>query len=80
MELATQIISDDKTGRIDTIQDLKEFNNQCLATGAKKREQLVFMMPAIEKAFNLMDDDIVELSTEDDASKNKIGVFDGKFF
>ena len=31
------------------------------------------MMPAIRKAFDLMGDDIVELSTETDALKNKIG-------
>ena len=47
-----QIISNDKTVRNDTIQDLKEFNQQSLTTQAKKGEQLVFMMPAIKKAFN----------------------------
>ena len=31
-----QIISNDKTVRNDTIQDLKEFNQQCLTTQAKK--------------------------------------------
>ena len=31
------------------------------------------MMPAIKKTFNLMGNDIVELSTENDALKNKIG-------
>ena len=36
------------------------------------------MMPAIKKAFNLMGDDIIDLSTENDALKNKIGNFDGK--
>ena len=34
------------------------------------------MMPAIKKAFNLMGDDIVELSTENNSSKNKIGSYD----
>ena len=34
------------------------------------------MMPAIKKAFNLLGDDIVELSTEKDALKNKIGSYD----
>ena len=34
------------------------------------------MMPAIKKAFTLMGDDIVELSTENDALKNKIGSYD----
>ena len=41
MELAMQIISNDKTVRNDTIQDLKVFNQQSLTTKAKKGEQLV---------------------------------------
>ena len=32
-----QIISNDKTVRNDTIQDLKDFNQQSLTTQAKKR-------------------------------------------
>ena len=64
MELAMQIISNDKTVRNDTIQDLNKINQQPLTTQAKKGEQLVSMRPAIKKAFNLMGDDIVELSTE----------------
>ena len=78
MELAMQIISTDKNVRNDTVNDLKEFNNQSLATQAKKGEQLVSMMPAIKKAFNLLGDDIVELTTENDALKNKIGSHDEK--
>ena len=72
---AVKIIAIDKTVRSDTVQDLREFNNQSLATHAKKGEQLVSMMLAIKKAFNLMGDDIVELSTENDALKNKIGSY-----
>ena len=34
------------------------------------------MMLAIKKGFDLMGDDIVELSTENDALKNKIGSYD----
>ena len=64
MELATQIISSDQTVRNDTIHDLKDFNQQSLSTQAKKGEQLVSMMPAIKKAFNLLGDDIVGLSVE----------------
>ena len=79
MELALQIISNDKTVRIDNIEDLKEFNSQSLTTQAKKREQIVSMMPAIKKAFNLLGDDIVELSTKNDALKNKIGSYDEKW-
>ena len=78
MELAIKIISNDKTIRNDTIQDLKDFNSQSLTTQAKKGEQLVSMMPAIKKAFDLMGDDIVNLSTENDALKNKIGSYDEK--
>ena len=62
-----QIICTDKTVRSDTIEDLKEINSQSLTTQAKKGEQLVSMMPAIKKAFNFLGDDIVELSTENDA-------------
>ena len=72
MELAMQIISNDKTVRNDTIEDLKDFNSQFLSRRAKKGEQLVSMMPAIKKAFSLLGDDIVEISTENDALKNKI--------
>ena len=74
-----QITSTDKTVRNNIIEDLKEFNTQSLNTQAKKGEQLVAMMPAIKKAFNLLGDDIVELSTENDALKNKIGDYDEKW-
>ena len=79
MELAMQIISNVKTVRNDTIEDLKEFNSQSLSTRAKKGEQLVSMMPAIKKAFNLLGDDIVDLSTKNDALKNKSGDYDEKW-
>ena len=79
MELAMQLISNDKTVRNDTIQDLKDFTQQSLTTQAKKGDQLVSMMPAIKKAFNLSRDDIVELSAENDAFKNKIGSYDEKW-
>ena len=46
-----QIISNDKTVRNDTIQDLKEFSQQSSSTQAKKGEQLVSMMPGIKKSF-----------------------------
>ena len=79
MELARRIISNSKTVRRDTVQDLKEFNSQSLATQAKKGEQLVSMMPAIEKALNLLRYDIVELSTENDALRKNIGFYDEKW-
>ena len=74
-----QISSSDQTVRNDTIEDLKEFNQQSLTTQAKKGEQLVSMMPAIKKAFNLLGDDIIELSVENDALKNQIGNYDQKW-
>ena len=79
MHLAMQIISNEKTVRSDTVQVLQEFNSQSLATQAKKGEQLVIMMPPIRKTFNLLGDDIVELPTENDALKYKIGDFDEKW-
>ena len=58
-----QFISNDKTVRKDTVQDLKDFNSQSLSTQATKGKELVSMMPAIKEAFDSLDDDIVELST-----------------
>ena len=74
-----QLGSSDQSVRNDTIQDLKDFNQQSLSTQAKKGEQLVSMMPAIEKAFNLLGDDIIQLSVENDALKNQIGDYDQKW-
>ena len=74
-----QLISTDHTVRDNTIQDLKDFNQQPLSTQAKKGEQLTSMMPAIKKAFNLLGDDIIELSTENDVLKNQIGEYDQKW-
>ena len=37
------------------------------------------MMPAIKKAFDLMGDDIVDLTSENDALKNKMGDYDEKW-
>ena len=74
-----QLSSNDKTVRNDTIQDLKDFNQQSLSTQAKKGEMLTSMMPAIKKAFNVLGDDIIELSTENDVLKNQIGEYDQKW-
>ena len=79
MDLAIQTISTDKTVRNETVQDLKDFILQSLTTQAKKGVQLVSMMPAIKKAFILLSDDIVEISTKSDALKNKIGFYDEKW-
>ena len=61
------------------MHDLEEINNQSLATQDKNGEQLVSMMHATKKAFDLLGDDVVELSTEKDALKSKIGDFDQKW-
>ena len=79
MELAMQIGSINQKVRSNTIQDLKDFNQQSLSTRAKKGEQLVSMMPAIKEAFTLMGNDIVDLSTENDALKEKIGDYGEKW-
>ena len=71
MDLALQISANDQTVRSDLVQDFKKFNSQSLATHSKKGEQLVSLMPAIKTAFNLLGDDIVEISTQNDALKNK---------
>ena len=74
-----QLISSDQTVRNDTIQDLKDFNQQSLSTQAEKGEQFTSMMPAIKKAFDVLGDDINELSTENDVLKNQIGEYDQKW-
>ena len=79
MELGLQMTSTDKTVRNDTIKDLKDFNQQSLTTQANKGEQLVSMMPANNKAFNLMGNDIVEISVENESLKNQIGDYDEKW-
>ena len=79
MDLAIQKIANDKTVRSDKVQDIKDFNSQSLSTQVKKGEQLLFLMPAVKKAFNFLGDDMVEISTENDALKNKIGSHDEKW-
>ena len=37
------------------------------------------MMPAIKKAFNLLGDDIVDLHTENESLKNKMGSYDERW-
>ena len=56
---------------------MKEVNNISLAKQAKKEKKIVSIMPAIEKAFDLMCDDRIKLIRQNDAAlKNKIGVYD----
>ena len=79
MELAMQLVFTNQTVRNDTVQDLKDFNQQSLSTQAKKGEQLTSMMPAIKKTFKILGDDIIELSTENDVLKNQIGNYNQKW-
>ena len=51
MDLAMQKISTDKTVRNDTIQDLKDFDNQSLAAQAKKRRTISFYHTCYQKSF-----------------------------
>ena len=44
-----QFISNDKTVRSDTVQDLKELNSHSSAAQAKKGEHLVSKIPANKK-------------------------------
>ena len=79
MELAMQIFSTDQTVRNNTTQDLREIYQQSLSTRAKKGEQLVSMMPSTKKAFDLMGDGIVDLSTKNETLKNQMGDYDQKW-
>ena len=47
-----QNVSNDATVRSNTVQNLKGFKSQSLATQSKKGEQLVSLMAAIKKAFD----------------------------
>ena len=73
-----QIICDDQNVRSNAVQVLKAFNSLSLATQARKEEQLVCMMPAIKKAFDLTGDNIIELFTKNESLKNRIGSHDEK--
>ena len=70
-----QIFSTDQTIRGNTVLDSKELKSESLATQARKGEQLVSMMLAMKKAFDLLGDDLVELSTKNESVKNKIGYY-----
>ena len=68
-----QIISF-KTVRSDNVQDLKDLKSQSLATRAKEGEKLDSLMRAIKNFFNLIGDNILELSTENKILKKKVPV------
>ena len=70
-----KIISNEETVG-STVQSLKEFNSHPLVTHGKKREHLVSLMPANEKAFDSSGDDMVDLSMENEPLKNKMGSYD----
>ena len=78
MGLAMQIISIDQTVRRSTVQDLNYFNSQPLTTQDKNGEQLVSLIYAIRKTFDLMKNDIFEFSTENETLKNYLGEDDEK--
>ena len=74
-----QLISNDKTVRSDTIQDLEDFNQQYLTTQAEKGKQLVSLMPANKKAFKFLGDDIVEINVDYESLKGQFGEYDEKW-
>ena len=69
-----QIIANAQNKRCNTVEDFKNFSSQTLATPAKK-ENSFFQIVAIEKAFELRGDDMVEISTEDESLKNRKGSY-----
>ena len=71
MEFAMEDISKDKTVRGNTVQGLIDFSSHPLATQAKDREQLVSIIFAIWKIFDVMGADIVEFCTENESLENK---------
>ena len=50
-----------------------------MAPQTKKGDQLASMTPVLEKTFDILGDDIVEFSTENESLKNKIGSYDKKW-
>ena len=76
--LLCKLFKNDKTLRSITVQSLNDFNAQSSTRQARKGEQLVSLTPAIKKAFDLLGDDIIELSTENETLKNQIGDYDEK--
>ena len=51
MELAMQLISTDETVRSNTLQDLKDFNQQSLSTQVKKRRTINSYDASNQKSF-----------------------------
>ena len=78
MELAKQTFSNDRIVRKIKGKYLKDFNSQSLAAPAEKGEQTVSTMPAVKQPIDLVGDDIVELSIENESLKNKVGSYDDK--
>ena len=66
-----RIISYDQTVKSNTVRELKDSNSESSSTQPEKGEQSVFVMPAIEKVFGLMGDDIVDLSIKNESLKKE---------
>ena len=73
-----QFLFDGNVVRSNTVQKLRDFISQSVATQAKKWDQLVSMMLTIKKDFDFLSDDIVELSTENKSLKIKVGYYGEK--
>ena len=77
MEIAMQIVSSDKTVRSDT-KEKKRIQQPIFNYSSEKRRAISFHDACYQENFNLLRDDIVELHTENENLKNKIGSYDEK--
>ena len=76
MKLATQLLSN-KNVREETIQDDIFFHS--ISTITNRREDLAALIRTIWKAFKLLGDDVVELSSGNNLLKIKINEFNENF-
>ena len=62
-----QTTSNDKSARVNGVQDMKDYKSQSLATQVKIGEYLISLMPAFKKTIDLFGEDIIILSTENES-------------
>ena len=63
MDLALHLASNDKIIARETTQNFKSFKCQSLLTQAERAEELVPCLPAIEKGYSRLGDEIMELNS-----------------
>ena len=54
----------DKTIRVETMQDIKSIWTRKILTQAERAKTLVARLPTIKKRYNMLENEILELSTE----------------